>query len=89
MIGVKKRNIEVSFQQSRSSSIMGKLKQCREEFKAWGKIIWFQLRQKVKEAKQAIKHFKGGRDATSITNLCMAENRLNFLLLQEELYWKQ
>lgn len=55
----------------------------------WGRTFFHKFREKVKHQKAIIERLFDRVDADGVKEYLMEKNKLNDLLLHEELYWKQ
>ncbi|XP_060960190.1 uncharacterized protein LOC115703873 [Cannabis sativa] len=72
-----------------SSGIMAKVKNCGEVLGRWGKDYSGNFPKRIKECKLEVQRWKRGRDALSLENFNNASAKLNKVLLQREIFWKQ
>ncbi|XP_060969468.1 uncharacterized protein LOC133036755 [Cannabis sativa] len=72
-----------------SSGIMAKVKNCGEVLGRWGKDYSGNFPKRIKECKLEVQRWKRGRDAMSLENFNNASAKLNKVLLQREIFWKQ
>ena len=81
--------IKQSWEGSSGLEIQTRLGRCGKELEEWGREVRLKLHAEGRKIKSRINYLKGRRDCSSITALQKEEERLNFLLVQEEIYWKQ
>ena len=81
--------IKQSWVGSSGLEIQTRLERCGKELEEWGREVRLKLHAEGRKIKSRINYLKGRRDCSSITALQKEEERLNFLLVQEEIYWKQ
>ncbi|XP_060959195.1 uncharacterized protein LOC115699980 [Cannabis sativa] len=72
-----------------SEGVLQKLKACGETLKIWGKDYSGDFSRRIKECKKEICQWKKGCDVGSVGKYQQAVNKLNNILLQKEVFWKQ
>uniref|UniRef100_A0A803Q5L9 CCHC-type domain-containing protein n=1 Tax=Cannabis sativa TaxID=3483 RepID=A0A803Q5L9_CANSA len=71
------------------SSVMEKINYCGEKLLVWGKDYSRNFKERIQGCKAEVRRWKKGRDAVSVENYKKAEARLQEVLIQKEVFWRQ
>uniref|UniRef100_A0A803QRP6 Reverse transcriptase domain-containing protein n=1 Tax=Cannabis sativa TaxID=3483 RepID=A0A803QRP6_CANSA len=69
--------------------MMDKIRFCGEKLLVWGKDYSGNFADRIKSCKTEIKRWKRGRDSLSVQNYQSAEAKLQEILMQKEIFWRQ
>ncbi|XP_060959373.1 uncharacterized protein LOC133030597 [Cannabis sativa] len=83
------RMVEEKWLQTAGLPLMDKVQQCGEMLLAWGSDYTGNFKKRIHECKAEIRKWKTGRDVAAVTKYKEAQNNLNNILLQREIFWKQ
>uniref|UniRef100_A0A803NVH1 DUF4283 domain-containing protein n=1 Tax=Cannabis sativa TaxID=3483 RepID=A0A803NVH1_CANSA len=70
-------------------SVIDKIQYCGEKLIEWGQDFTGNFKDRIKKCKEEMKAWKTGRDLVSIQNYKTAEVKLQEVLLQKEIFWRQ
>lgn len=66
-----------------------KLQACQTKLGVWGKEITWKFTQGIRDCKNHLKHLKQRKDRDYIRLYAKEQNRLNEVLIQKEIFWRQ
>ncbi|XP_030508978.2 uncharacterized protein LOC115723633 [Cannabis sativa] len=70
-------------------SIIEKISFCGDKLMVWGKDYVGNFKDRIRDCKTEIRKWNGGRDDASIRNYKSVEARLQEVLIQKEIFWRQ
>ncbi|XP_074375401.1 uncharacterized protein LOC141717203 [Apium graveolens] len=74
---------------NKNSEYSQKLLACQSQLEVWGKEITGNFTQRIRDCKHRMKHLKQRRDSDSLRLYDDEQNKLNEVLIQKEIYWRQ
>lgn len=72
-----------------NASYYNKLQACQAKLQVRGKEITGNFAQRIRDCKHILKHLKHRRDCDSIRLYAEEQNKLNEILTQKEIFWRQ
>ncbi|KAM6568954.1 hypothetical protein CsatB_016939 [Cannabis sativa] len=81
--------VKSSWEPGNSIGVIDKVKHCGEVLLNWGKDYSGNFSRRIKDCKEEMKQWKRGRDVVSLENYKSASAKLQDILLQKEIFWKQ
>uniref|UniRef100_A0A803PV21 Reverse transcriptase n=1 Tax=Cannabis sativa TaxID=3483 RepID=A0A803PV21_CANSA len=81
--------VKETWESSGACPITQKLQHCGEKLKAWGSDFSGNFKKRIKECKADLRCWKKGRDPVAIQKYKEAEVKLQEVLLQREIFWRQ